>query len=389
MESWSEPIPSDFTIRIFLDTNILNFYIDKEYESLNRTLEILAESPFTVLLCSDAVLLELANVRKRLHHIKAVENKFATAMTSKKFKDRVPRSLQRILKLISPSLLPLSNTLDIEKIYKEIKRTEDCRELPYKEIKDDVKTKVRNEINDLKRDPKIQYDNNKFHEKMFEKSFEICLSSTISRHDSLVLISALLPEIRKRESHILILTKDKDFTTAFRDFDLKSILENLELIKPNIERITSLFLASGIRTHLDLTRTNTDEHIYNFWTKKLIELILEKNKEIFLGYTYVPNDLRASPDNCVDFKLQANTPLENDINLTIISRDLDFVYNVKVPVKEFWNNSPITKYPFTHNDVRNISFKSLDFDGDNKVPTKPEIICRLRENGHFVFVQPE
>jgi hypothetical protein len=111
---------------------------------------------------------------------------------------------------------------------------------------------------------------------------------------------------------------------------------------------------------------------------------------MFLGYTYVPDDLSTSPANCVDFKLQANTSLNNNAYLTIIGRNLDFVYNVKVPIQEFWNNSRIQTYPFNHNETRNISFTSFDYDeNDNVIPTNPEIINRLRENGHLVFLQPD
>ena len=388
MESWSEPFSNYFTIRIFLDTNILSFYIDKDYESLNRALEILADSPFAVLLSSEAVLLELANVRKRLHHIQAIKNKFPKEVDNKPKNNSFTFRIAQFF--ITLGRTQSTTSMDIKKIYETIKRSEDCAELPYLDIKVDVKNKVLQEINNLKRDPKIEYDNNKFHAEMYEKSAEICLSSTISRHDSLVLISALLPEILKPETHILILTKDKDFTTAFRDFDLEATLNNLGLIKPNIERITSLSLTSGRQTQLDLTNPQTEARMNDFWVKKLIELILQKNKSLFLGYTYVPYVLSGSPANCVDFKLQANTPLSNNSNLTFISRNLDFVYNVKIPIKEFWNYDPIKSYPFISEKVSEISFTSFDYgENDSEVPTKPEIISRLRENGHLVFLQPE
>lgn len=387
MESWSEPFSNYFTIRIFLDTNILSFYIDKDYASLNRALEILADSDFAVLLSSEAVLLELANVRKRFHHIQAVKSKFPKEVDNKPKNNSITFRIAQFF--ITLGRTNLSPSMDIKKISETIKKSEDCAELPYLDIKDDIKIKVLQEINDLKRDPKIEYDNNKFHAEMYEKSAEICLSSTISRHDSLVLISALLPEILKPETHILILTKDKDFTMAFKDFGLEETLKNLGLVKPIIERITSLSLTTGKQTQIDLTNIQIEEDISNFWIKKLIELILQKNKSLFLGYTYVPSDLSTSPANCVDFKLQANTPLNNNANLTIISRNLDFVYNVKVPITEFWNNSRINTYSFIHNEIRNISFTSFDYEGDIEVPTKPKIITRLRENGHLVFLQPE
>jgi hypothetical protein len=56
----------------------------------------------------------------------------------------------------------------------------------------------------------------------------------------------------------------------------------------------------------------------------------------------------------------------NEVNLTIISKNLDFVYNVKVPIKEFWNNAPIETYPFINEEIRNIAFASLDYENDEK-----------------------
>lgn len=141
-------------------------------------------------------------------------------------------------------------------------------------------------------------------------------------------------------------------------------------------------------THLDLTNPFHEKRVEAFWIEKIKQLIIQKNPQLFLGYTYVPRDLTGSPDNCVDFKLNAATPLDKNLTLTIISRSLDFVYNVKVAVNDFWNNQSIESYPFENPEIRNISFRSFDYDGDNIIPTSADIIRRLREPEHLVFINP-
>jgi predicted nucleic acid-binding protein len=125
METWSEPIAGNFTIRIFLDTNVLCFYIDKTYTGVNRALEFLGNSDFAVLLSSESVLLELANLRKRTHHLKCIEESFPEDVAN--------------------------GNIKLDEVYKILRNEEDFDKLPYVNIVNEVKPKVFKEINDFKK----------------------------------------------------------------------------------------------------------------------------------------------------------------------------------------------------------------------------------------------
>lgn len=362
MEPWSEPIPTNnFIIKFFLDTMILSFCLDNKYVCLNKTISFLLKSEFAAVISSEIVLLELASLRKRLFYLQAIKTKFPQI-----FKD---------------------GSSDLIKLEKIVMSYGDYSKLPYNDVKDKIKEVVLNEINVLRTStPKIEFDSNTFHNNIYEYTANLILSSNISRADGMVLISALLPAPEEPEEHLYLITKDRDFVNECNAVDLESTLNNLGLIKPEIERITSLVLSNG--THLDLTNSFHENRVEAFWIEKIKELLVQKNPNLFLGYTYVPHNLVGSPANCVDFKLNADTPLNKNLTLLIISNSLDFVYNVKVPVSDFWNNKSIENYPFKSNEVKNISFCALDYDGDDIVQTNSSIISRLREPGHLVFTNP-
>lgn len=361
MEPWSELPSSHFVIKVFLDTNILCFYLDKSYPPLDRTLELLSNSSFITLVSSEIALLELAGVRKRQLYLNSILNRFPGRFTP--------------------------GSVELQELDRDLKACQDFPDLSYAHVREEVAEAVLHEINDLKTsDLKIDFDSNTFHNNLYEVTARLILSCNISRSDGLVLISSLLPAPEEPETHLYLLTKDKDFVAEFENFDLETILGNLGLIKPKIERITSVSLRNG--TEISLTNPAQLGNVDQFWREKIKELIVQKNEHLFLGYTHIPYDLTTSPNNCVDFRLKPNTPLAQNLTLTIISNSLDFVYNVKVPVSDFWNNTSINNYPFVNPEVRNISFCSFDYDGDNIVQTSPEIIRRLRETGHLVFVNP-
>ena len=60
-----------------------------------------------------------------------------------------------------------------------------------------------------------------------------------------------------------MLTKDKDFIDAFRDFDLGTILKELQLVRPEAYRITNLSLQDG--KVFNLLNPNDDENSDTAW----------------------------------------------------------------------------------------------------------------------------
>ncbi|HEY4061200.1 MAG TPA: hypothetical protein VGM30_04830 [Puia sp.] len=358
MEPWSDlPVINDFKIKIYLDTNILSFILDGIYSGVTTSIQILGQSEFVDLVSSRYVIFELAGIRKKEHFLREVlKTQTGNGTTN------------------------LSSLLKYKDDYSS-------SSVEFSAIKGLIKQKVEQEIETIVNTHYIDYKANFLHDGLLEPTVEICLSSKISKEDSLVMISALLPEKQKPEGNVCMLTKDQQFTTAFAEHDLEPILQNFSLTAPNIEHIKGISLLDG--TNVNLTNQADDARLSTFWINKIKEMILGKNTHLYLGKTFTPNSLNLPP-NCICFKLKENTNLPNNINLTFISKSLDFIYTIKLVVKEFWNNSAIHNYPFISTQLTNISFLGLDFDNaNNPTPISANIVSRLREQDHLVFIHPD
>lgn len=90
------------------------------------------------------------------------------------------------------------------------------------------------------------------------------------------------------------------------------------------------------------------------------------------------------------FKLQPNCLLNRNIGLTIIGKNLDFIYKTKI-IHEFWNNTVISQYPFVEDQVANISFKPYDLNDNNEKTDfmNIELLNKLREEGNLVFINQD
>lgn len=361
MEAWSEELPNDFLARLFLDTNILCYYLDSEYPSLNESLDLLFDSQFVALLSSHAVLLELASLRKRLHYFRRVLNYF-------------PHIYSR-------------GSDDTKKLWGKINNYKDCPELAYNCVRDDVKRTVLREINDLREScPQIDFEYSKYHEGLYEPAANLVLSSNFSRHDSMVFVSALLPLKDQPESGLYFTTKDKDLVTHTSDAELRQLCNDLGLFRPMAERITSLRDIPN-RT-VNLTKPISSATIKTFWAFKILELLKFRNADYYIGATTAPITT-GWPDNAVPFKLEKGCTLKPGASLVVIGKDLDFVYNIKVPINEYRNLGPPLTLPFTATEKTKLSFLSFDYDSGVIVPTSATIIARLREAGHLIFINPD
>ena len=91
------------------------------------------------------------------------------------------------------------------------------------------------------------------------------------------------------------------------------------------------------------------------------------------------------------FELISDKQLTSNIYITVIGKDLDFIYTTKHRVTEFWNNKPIKNYPFVCSaNASNISFKIYEVDSSGKnVALSMQKMNKLREKGNLVFVHPD
>ncbi len=360
MEPWSDAPLSTFRIKVFMDTNILTYLMDNSYPNLTKAIEFLRGIKFVDLISSEFVVYEFVGVRKREYFLRKI-----IEASSSSGKLNVSSLLRYREKFVS-------------------------QEVDFESVMPDIKNEVLGELEKITNDLGVTYNGNTFHRGLLKPTFDICLSSKISKEDSLVLISAIFPAENKIENsseQILILSNDKDFCDDFNSTVLDREFAAHELNKPTVEHIKTLKCKSGKQANLqDLTINSSLEQII---IEKLTDLIVEKNSDRLLGHTFLPANPSIS-NSIICFKLIANKVLNPNSYLTIISKDLNFIYTTRFAVTDFRHNGPQLQLPFSSPEDQNISFRIFEFNDDQiEVDLDENILKCLRETENFVFIHPD
>lgn len=359
METWSDlPVREPFRIKFYLDTNILSYLVDNTYSGLTLMVDYLKISAFADLVSSKYVIFEFVGIRKREHYLQKVLQKSTSAAG----------------KVNISSLLKYKDKFN-------------APEVKFEDVQGDIKLAVETEVQDITDNFGIDYNTNILHDTLLIPTFEINLSSRLSREDSLVLTSAVWSDVIKKEDFVLIASNDQDFFDSYDSNSLNPIFAKHGLTPPIVEHLRDMKLQTG--TKVDLTIANDDVKLPTFLPSKLKELITERNKALFLGKTIHCGNGIGFPTNVVCFNLPANTELNNNLYLTIIGKDLDFIYSTKLPVTDFYDQVPIPYYPFQKNTTTDISFRPMEKVGEAVTPIAEEIVARLRETGNLVFINPD
>lgn len=361
MEPWSDlPVRSRFRIKFYLDTNILAYLVDNTYSGLTQTINYLKDSEFADLVSSKYVIFEFVGIRKREHYLQKVLDKSKSSVSG-----RVNLS----------SLLKYKDNFN-------------APEVKFEDVQADIKNTVEAELQSITNNFGIDYSANILHDSLLNPTFDINLSSKISKEDSLVLSSAVWADSTTKESFVVLASNDQQFFESYEPSLLNPVFSSHGLTPPVIEHLKDIKLASG--TKVNLTDSNDDAKLITFLPSKLAALILAKNQSLFLGKTFPPAGV-GFPADAICFKLQPNTELNNNIYLTIIGKNLDFIYSVKCPVVDFFYNSPtpIAIYPFTNAAEVNVAFTPKDNATGTPLSLNAAIINRLREEGNLIFINPD
>lgn len=359
METWSDlPVRDRFRIKFYLDTNILAYLVDNTYTGLTKTIDYLKKSVFSDLISSKYVIFEFVGIRKREHYLrKAVSN------------------------LTSNGRVSISSLLK----YKDDFNVPD---VDFNSVKTDIKKLVMQELKDITNNFEIDFETNILHDQLLEPTFELTLSTKISRHDSLMYTSSVWTDTDSREEFVFLISNDRTFVQNCTDPDIDTVLTKFNLQKPQVEYLKSMQENNAHR--LNLTAPDEDVHLNTYLPNKLKELIINKNNRYFLGKTIHCGNSSSFPADVICFTLNENTSLNSNIYLTIIGKELDFIYSTKIPVTSFWNRSEITTYPFESTTTTNISFRPFEDDGNgNHVPLQKDTLTKLRESGNLVFINPD
>jgi len=360
MESWSDlPVREKFRIKFYLDTNILSYLVDNTYSGLTQTIDYLKGSEFADLVSSKYVIFEFVGIRKREHYLREVV-KHSTSGTGQV-------NMSSLLKYRDDFNAP---------------------EVDFDSIKSSIKQKVMHELEDITNNFKIDYETNILHNDLLSPTFEIILTTKLSRHDALVYVSAVWADSSLKDEFVFLLSNDQYFVQNCDASEIKAALTSHNLHKPQIECLRSMQEKGNSK--INLTDLSDDDKLNTYLPNKLKELIIEKNRKYFLGKTIHCGNSETFPKNVICFSLNEKIKLESNLYLTIISKDLDFIYSTKLPVDSFWDQNEITVYPFQSETETNISFMPMEDDGiGNKVPLKETILNRLRETGNLIFINPD
>lgn len=375
METWSDQPLEPFKVKFFLDTNILCDLVCNSYQGVNFTISWLDNCAFADLVSSKYVIFEFLDVRKKILYQEEVRRIKELELKSNKKWWHLSQYFRKNKKSIDPNSL-----VRFKEEYKN-------REVDFHIYKQTINNKISDDIITL-RNLNINYSGNLLHDKLLSPTKELNLFSKLSREDSIVSISSIWADDSTKESFLVLLTRDKPFVDSFNEINLTDVFNSHTLIPPILSHVRDIKLSSGSR--VNLTDSNDDAKLSTFLPSKLTELLLTKNQSLFLGKTFPPSGA-GFPTDAMCFKLQPNIPLQNNIYLTIIGKNLDFIYSVKSPVTDFFNNSPtpIAAYPFTSATEVNIAFTPKDGATGTLLSLDVTIISRLREEGNLIFINPD
>lgn len=361
LQSWSSnPVHPSFSLKLFLDTNILSYIVDGTYPSLNRFLSLLRETGFVQLVTSRYVIFEFVGIRKREHYLRKVADSSKKLMTGE---------------VNFSSLLRYQNSFGAPNV-------------SFDDIALQIKKSVDEEIELIAREHEVDITYSVVHDEQLQPTFELCLSTKIANQDSLVLISSVFPQPSIPSNNVHLLTNDGELINLLSQESTSKVFENLKMHKPHVIAINRVKTKTST---CDLTQVQQEDSIMMLIKAKVLELIKSANKSNFLGVTFTPR--KELPEGVVCFKIQPNTAVPQNFYLSIISRDLDFVYSSPTSIDHIYHsNSPLPEgFKFeSSTNKRNVSVRLAGINEIGKpISLSSEIRDALQQADNLVFIHPD
>lgn len=352
METWSHSPITDFKTLFFLDTNILCYLIDETYPSLSKFISTFKDSPFIELISSEYVLLEFVGLRKKEHYLREAINKSQANG-------------------IQINMLSLLND------YKRYS----LKEFDFYQLIPSIKSNVDAEIEKIVSQFNISFSS-QFHKNLFSPTSDLCLSTKISREDSLILISSITPRVGEINENVILLTNDTDFKKWYFETDINSIFQLHKLPKPDIHGVSSI---DGEQI-LNLFDNILDDKINRNAIAYIKKILINRLPNLFIGTTFI-NSSKGFPNDCLCFNAQPNVKVTNNKYITILGKDLDFIYNIEQTVSFWSNGSAISDEGFIASE--GCSYLSFRIDFESANPKKEDILRKLKEAGNMIFYHPD
>lgn len=340
-----------FQINFFLDTNILCYLIDNTFPTLTAFIKTLKEMPVVQLYSSEYVLAELFEVRKKEDYFHEVWERAKNDGT----------------------FINISSFIKYNKRY----------EIPGYEYEGDlaeaVKKKVDEDIEKITNEFKIGFLNS-FNDKLLGPMKRICLSTKISREDSLVLVSSVYKNSNEEVSErVILLTGDHDFYKWATDSKTEISTAFNPGKTPVIEYIGSL--GNGLSSYTGGTQSlktaisNVEELAIQYVTSYLMDTY----KDRLVGKITI-RECAGAPNHLIAFK--AETELKDKEMYTfILTKDLSFLYSPSPMSKLYHSGRPIV-VPFIPEEGNSIVTFFCEENDE-------EVFNTVNVEGNYVFIHPD
>lgn len=351
MKEWSVNCLGLKKPKVFLDTNILSYLVDQTYPTLNDLLLTLKETCLFDLISSDYCKNEFVGIRKREHYLRLSVQKAQDKGKSLNFS----------------SLLKYHNQFS-------------SVEVQFESIIGQIKSNVNDELQKITTDFGINFCCS-LHSGLTSLANNICLCSKISKEDSLVLVSSVMPQDSVNYDNVILLTHDKDFVDWFNIEQARNAIEQAfeesSVPIPNLLDTRKVF---GI----DLDH----EQDINTVVNKFVEWFLGQFNADYVGQTVAP--VNGCPVDSFALRAEINREIYQNKYLFIIGRDLDYMYAVPNPIDFFHRGKSIDDRTTFTTSAENMLCARVPYNEDyfESIKLHGEIISALREDGNYVFYLP-
>lgn len=328
-----------YKIHIYLDTNILVDYVEQNNSLLNKSLEYLSNCPFVILRSSHYVEFEFVEVRKRNEFYKCVRGSLPAQNENMSF---------------------VKEWILDGKTYEEYKTT--------------ITNKVEEDLIKVKEQLDIDFDDHVLHEKLIEPTKDICLSTNISREDTLVMVSCVFPKPDDKLPFGVILSNDKQYKDAFENSKdtIENTLKKKDISIPSFLSIKQLQYGKGNIINLNVQNINID--IASLWNWIVRQMIMKKHCDAFVGETLAP---MKKLTNCIAISKKDAVPTIYDSDgLIFIPNDLSQTIIIEKN-KNYWNGGvEITELPYTN---------TADVEYNLEITCSESDMNILRQKGNLIF----
>lgn len=256
--------------------------------------------------------------------------------------------------------------------------------IDYVQKQKEISIKVNMEMTKLKSNFNRLFDDHVLHESLIDPTRSFLLQSKVSREDCMVAVSSVFPTINNRLDFVALLSNDSQFCSAITNngATIDSVMKHEGLNKPLMLNAKNLYCKS-VKSHFNISRIQYDNHtIEMFWDKMILDLVIQKNEKQYVGKTYTSGKPNTISGECIYFRLQNTSRLEDAKYLLFFTNDAEETISIPLARNgklEFWNDGHPVTLPNNNDNELRYSFKPLEG------MLEPDELKKLREPNNLVF----